>query len=153
MTVLTTSTLITGAPYYPDTRFFWVRKDREEVVTVTIAMTVWMARAVTIAMTSFFLQNKLCLSSPSAVQTCGLQRCLFEGLTRLQMTKRVELFRVKEFVAAALGAYDKAWWCLFRQIVLLDVRDPVTITLMSFLLTLRWYYPSTPASTIILLTR
>ena len=58
---------------------------------------------------------------------------------------------MKEFVTAALGAYDEAWWCLFRQIALLDVRVLVTITPMSFLLTLRRYYPSTPASIIILL--
>ena len=69
----------------------------------------------------------------------------------LKTTKRVELFRVKEFVAAALGQYDEAWWCmwhpsgarprrprmfiLFRQIASLD----------PFLQTLRLCYPSTPA--------
>ena len=58
---------------------------------------------------------------------------------------------MKEFVAAALGVYDEAWWCFFRQIALLDVRVPITITPMSFFLTLWRYYPSTLTSIIILL--
>ena len=36
-------------------------------------------------------------------------RSLIGGLTRLQTTKWVELFRVKEFVAAALGANDEVF--------------------------------------------
>ena len=48
------------------------------------------------------------------MQTYGLQRSLFGELTRLQTTKRVELFRVKEFVAVALEAYGEVWWCMWH---------------------------------------
>ena len=79
--------------------------------TVMIAMMVWMTRMVimsrttTIAMTSFLLKNKLRKS-----YTFGNADIWFASgqVIRLEITKQMEFFGVKEFMARALTAYAKA---------------------------------------------
>lgn len=58
--------------------------------------------------------SQRCFSSSLAVQTQCLQKCLFGGLTRLQMTKRLELFDSKELPAIALRPSDEAWQCIWH---------------------------------------
>ena len=87
--------------------------------TVTIARIVLIATTVKMAITSFSLQNKLgkswgCLSSPSAVQTYGLQRACLEDLHIRKTTKWVELFSAKKLAAVALEAYDEALWYMWH---------------------------------------
>ena len=97
------------------------------------------------AITSFSLQNKLgkswgCLSSPSAVQTYGLQRARLEdlhGCRSLADNQAGGTFQCKEFATAAPGANDEAFVVRSRRSRMSLSRSPPTIqiTPMSFFLT------------------
>ena len=109
---------------------------------------------------------------PFLILSCADRRFaegLSGGLTRLQTIKRVKLFNTKEFATAALGANDEVfigWSWRSRMFIFLaqhkyclvshwknSRHDPRRIwtTPTSSLQTLLQSYPSTPASTIILL--
>ena len=121
----------------------WVHKNREKVKTVTMAITVWITRTVTIAIYDGFNNHnshndhdKLQLSNKLAIIwffqetihwlilvwfftfSCAdiqFAESLSGRLIQLPTTKRVKFFSAKEFMIVALSIYDKALWCRCHQ--------------------------------------